>query len=306
MNEIGMRFGCNHVTIVNRFKEFGWKSRGNIGLHRPIKVTEDGLRYMYDSRQLSMDKIARIIDCSEGGLMRKFKQFCIETRGTSKRTPYKYRNKLDFDVNRTLMAYMIGFREGDLNVGSTKQVVVVRCSTTIPAQVRLIRILFKKYGGINVSWAQRGTYEIYCFLNKSFSFLVPKIKKIPRWIQANRDYFMSFLSGYVDAEGHINVSRRGMEVQTQEKGIIFGSWRLLNKFGISCNRPLLSKKAGYVDKRGTKNNKDCWRLSLYKRKELLKFLGEYVKYVKHENKKKAVGLILQSYIPPIPISPPAP
>ena len=62
--------------------------------------------------------------------------------------------------------------------------------------------------------------------------------------------FMSFFSGYVDAEGYINVSRKGMEVQTQEKGIIFGSWRLLNKFGINCNMPLLSKKAGYVDKRG--------------------------------------------------------
>lgn len=177
MNEIGMKFGCNHVTIVNRFKEFGWKSRGNIGLHRPINVTEDSLRYMYDSRQLSLDKIARMLGCSEGGLMRKFKQFRIDTRGTRKRTPYKYPNKLDFDGDKSLMAYMIGFREGDLNVGSTKQVVVVRGSTTIPAQVRLIRNLFKKYGGINVSRAQRGTYEIYCFLNKSFSFLIPKIKK---------------------------------------------------------------------------------------------------------------------------------
>lgn len=117
---------------------------------------------------------------------------------------------------------------------------------------------------------------------------------------------MSFLAGYVDAEGHINVSRRGIEVQTQEKGIILGSWRLLNKFGIICNRPLLSNKSGYVDKRGIKNNKDCWRLSLYKRNEVKKFLGEYAKYVRHDNKKRAVGLILRSYIPPIPISPPPP
>lgn len=204
------------------------------------------------------------------------------------------------------MAYMIGFREGDLNVGSTKQVVVVRCSTTIPAQVRLIKILFKKYDGVCVSRAKRGTYEINCFLNKSFSFLIPKIKLIPKWIQVNRDYFMSFFSGYIDAEGHINVARRGMEVQTQEKGIILGSWRLLNKFGVICNRPLLSKKAGFVDKRGMKNNKDCWRLAIYKKIELLKFLEEYVKYVKHDNKKKAVGLILRSYIPPIPMSPPDP
>ena len=296
MDQVALLFQCNHVTIVNRFKEFGWKSRGNIGLHRSIKVTESGLRYMYHSRRLSVDKIARIIGCSEGGLMRKFKQFRIMTRGTDKRIPYKYPNKLDFDGSRILMAYMIGFREGDLNVGSTKQVVVVRCSTTIPAQVRLIKLLFKRYGGISVSRAKRGTYEINCFLNKSFSFLVPKIKRIPKWIQTNRDCFMSFFSGYVDAEGYINVSRKGMEVQTQEKGIIFGSWRLLNKFGINCNMPLLSKKAGYVDKRGIKNNKDCWRLSLYKRDELLKYLKEYMRYVRHENKRRAVKLVLQQLL----------
>lgn len=296
MNEIGMRFGCNHVTIVNRFKEYGWKSRGHRGTERKIGVSKNGLVYLYNKKRLSVDKIARMLGCSEGGLMRKFKQFRIGTRGTGKRISYKYPNKLDFDGTRNLMAYMIGFREGDLNVESTKQIVIVRGSTTIPAQVRLIRNLFKKYGGINVSRAQRGTYEIYCFLNKSFSFLVPKIKKIPRWIQVNRDCFMSFLSGYIDAEGHINVSRKGMEVQTQEKGIIFDSWKLLNKFGIICNKPLLSKKGGYIDNRGIRNNKDCWRLSLYKRSELLKFIGEYQKYVRHEHKKKAVELVLQQLL----------
>ena len=296
MDEIGKRFGCNHVTIVNRFKEYGWKSRGHRGTKKKIGISKNGLIYLYNKKGFSADKISRMLGCSEGGLIRKFKLFRIKTRGPNKRIPYKYPNKLDFDDTKALMAYMIGFREGDLNVGLTRQVVVVRCSTTIPAQVRLIKLLFKKYGGISVSKAKRGTYEINCFLNKSFSFLVHKIKRVPRWIQANRDYFMSFLSGYVDAEGHINVTRKGVEVQTQEKGIIFDSWKLLNKFGITCNKPLLSVRGGHIDKRGMRNNKDCWRLSLYKRDELLKFIGEYQKYVRHEHKKEAVELILQQLL----------
>lgn len=287
MNQIARIYKCNHVTIVNRFKEHGWESRGRFGIRPQICISKEDLFSLYDSQKLSTNSIARIIGCSEGGVERKMGEFNIRRRGTGKRIASKYKNKRDFDGSPAKKAYIIGFRLGDLNIQHTNQVIVARCSTTIIAQVDLIRDLFIEFGGVHVAIAKRGTFEINCFLNRSFDFLIKKWRRIPKWIGTDRDCFLSFLSGYVDAEGHIDTKRRGMQVQTQEKGIIFDSWRLLNKFGIICNRPLLGKKAGRVDKTGMRNNKDCWRLSLYKRSELIKFLNTYLRIVLHSDKRIA-------------------
>lgn len=291
MDQIAKMFDCNHVTITNRFKEFGWKSRGNLGLRSPIALSKERLLYLYELQKLSTNSIAKIIGCSEGGVERKMGEFDIQRRGTLKRIASKYKNKRDFDGSITEMAYIIGFRLGDLNVKQTNQVIIVRCSTTIQAQVDLIRDLFIKFGGVSVSKATRGTFEINCFLNKSFDFLMKKWRRIPKWISDDKNNLLSFLFGYVDAEGHIDIKRKGMQIATQEKGIIFGLWRSLNKFGIMCNKPLLSRKADHIDMRGFINNKDCWRLSLYKRSEFSKFLKLYMKKVKHDDKRKAAEII---------------
>lgn len=293
MDQIAQIFRCNHVTIVNRFKEYGWESRGRLGLRPPICISKEDLLSLYDLQKLSTNSIARIIGCSEGGVERKMGKFNIQRRGTERRIASKYKNKRDFDGSPTRKAYIIGFRLGDLNIQQTNQVIVARCSTTILAQVDLIRDLFVNFGGVHVAIAKRGTFEIDCFLNRSFDFLLKKWRRIPKWISTDKDCFLSFLSGYVDAEGHIDIKRKGVQVQTQEKGIIFDSWRLLNRFGIICNKPLLSRKAGHVDKRGTKNNKDCWRLSLYKRSEFIKFLNVYLRNVIHSDKRKAAENIAQ-------------
>lgn len=293
MDQVAQFFGCNHVTIVNRFKEFGWKSRGRLGLRPPIKITRKKLNCLYASRKLSVKSIAKTIGRSKGGVERKLKQFHIPTRRILNRIAVKYKNKTNFADTDSHKSYVIGFRLGDLNVKRTNQVVVVRCSTTILAQVELIRDLFINYGGISVSVAKRGTFEINCFLNRSFDFLIEKWRQIPKWIGENNDNFLAFLSGYIDAEGYVDVKRNGLQVQTQEKGVIFDSWKLLNKFGVSCNKPLLSRKAGYIDKRGIRNNKDCWRLSLYRRQEVQKFLHAYIGYVRHSDKRIAAEKIIR-------------
>lgn len=307
MKEIGGFFDCNHVTIVNRFKEYGLKSRGHLGLTKPVNLSKSGLIYLYDQKQLSVEKIARIIGRSKGAIERKIKKYGVKTRGTANRIPYKYR-KVDFDGSRSNQAYIIGFRLGDLNVYLRKQTIMVRCSTTIYAQIQLIRNLFKKYGGVHVSRAKRGTYEINCFLNQSFNFLVPKHRKIPAWIQNKKEYFFSFWTGYVDAEGYIDTKRRGFQVQTQQKEIIFDSYKCLNRYEISCNCPRLSRKAGSISKAGVRNNEDCWRINLYKRNEVEKFIFDYVELSKHAHKKKAAEHICAqllsssqktSYISPI-------
>lgn len=293
MSQIARLFECNHVTIINRFKEFGWKSRSRLGIRTPVKITREKLNGLYNSQKMSVRSIAKKIGCSRGGIERKLRQYHIPTRGNLRRIARKYKNKRNFDGTDLLKAYIIGFRIGDLNITRTNQVIVVRCSTTIQAQVNLIKDLFDNFGGISISKAKRGTFEIYCFLNNSFDFMMKKWNQIPKWITYNKDNFLAFLSGYVDAEGHIDIKRNGLQVQTQGKGIIFDSWKLLNKFGINCNKPLLSKEAGYIDKRGIRNNKDCWRLSLYRRSEVLKFLYAFMDYVRHAHKKKDAEKIIQ-------------
>jgi len=46
----------------------------------------------------------------------------------------------------------------------------------------------------------------------------------------------------MDAEGHIDVKRKGFQLQSQDIAIIWNSYKLLSQFGIKCNPPILSKK----------------------------------------------------------------
>lgn len=146
---------------------------------------------------------------------------------------------------------MIGFRLGDLNVYHPKNIICVRCSTTYEGQISLIKKLFEKYGGVYSYFAPRGTYEICCYLNNSFEFLLPKEDKVPNWILKDNRCFLAFFAGYIDAEGYISIRRRGLEIQSYDKNILRQSWKKLKILGITCPKPTLSKPAGYVQKNGT-------------------------------------------------------
>ncbi len=293
MSKIAIAFNCDHVTIVNRFKEFGWVSRGPRGTRKAIDIKKDYLSHLYVTKRLSMQKIAKRMNCSKGGIERKIKLFGIRTRGNNTRVHWKYPVKKDFNGNLLDKSYMIGFRLGDLNATETSQLVVLRCSTTKIAQIELIDNLFNKYGGVKTSLAKRGTFEIYCYLNKTFGFLTSNKKNIPIWIKKNKSYFFGFFAGYMDAEGYIDVKRKGFQLQSQDITIIWNSYKLLNQFGIKCNSPILSKKAGCVDKRGIKNNKDCWRISIYKRSDVINLTRILLLYSKHEDKIENLQAIVK-------------
>jgi len=199
MNEIAKKYGCNHVTIVNRMKKYDLKSRGHLGLTKPIRISKEKFEYLYCTQRLSLDKIAKILHCSGGGLQRKIKNFGIKTRPISERA-CKYKKK-DFNGNLEEKAYMIGFRLGDLNVKPTKNLIQVRSSTTKRNQMILIKNLFSPYTTPHVWKAKRGTFEIVALLNKSFDFLLPKNDNVESWILKKPKYFLAFFAGYADAEG---------------------------------------------------------------------------------------------------------
>lgn len=316
MFQIANRLGCTHSAIVYKFKKFGLKSRGHIGLTKPIKLTKTGFEYLYNKRGLSLKKIASMVHCSESGLEKRFENYKMTSRGNKNRT-CKYK-KRDFSENLIEKAYLIGFRLGDLNVMKKVSVIQVRCSTTIPAQVRLIRNLFAPYTTPYITKAKRGTYEIICLVNRSFDFLLPKEDNIPDWVQNNKKFFFSFLAGYSDAEGCfcIHKSSRGkrnsfgfFEIQTQQKNVINQIWRNLEAYDILSPPALLSKRAGYTSPSGSINNKDIWKVCVARKNSLWILLDNLDIYTKHQSKindMKKVRLNLISRISKRGINSPSP
>jgi len=303
-NQIAQKYNCNHTTIVYRMKKYGIKSRGHLGLTRPIRVSKENLEYLYRTRGLSLDKIARILHCSEGGLQRKMRDFEIKSRPISSRA-CKYKKK-DFSGSLTEKAYMIGFRLGDLNVSKGKSVISVRCSTTKRAQASLIKNLFSPYGGVATTKAKRGTIEINVFLNNSFLFLMPKEDKIPDWVTKNDKYFLALFAGYSDAEGSLYLHRMKkrrlkffarFELNSYDKNILKRLWSGFRKFGIKASFPSVSHPAGtpcgvktYV------SNKDTWRLAVSHKSSLWKLIHFWERYSRHKDKQRAIRLAKRNII----------
>ncbi|MBU3935749.1 LAGLIDADG family homing endonuclease [Patescibacteria group bacterium] len=290
MFQIADHYGCTHGTIVDRFKQFNLKSRGNLGLRKPIKISREKLELLYN-KPLSAKQIGQKLGFSKSGIEKRLKQFQINTRGNLHKTHRKYK-KFPFNGSSEEKAYLIGFRLGDLNVYHTNQVVVIRGSTTKPAQAKLIKRLFKSYGGVQTTIAKRGTIEQCVYLNRSFDFLLPKHDKIEQWIKNCPRCFLSFFAGYFDAEGCVTIHKNsrdnfaGFEIQTYDKHIILQSWQCLRKLGINAPKPRISQHAGYIDLRQVIHNQDSWRLSVFDKNSVWKLLYWFDCLLKHEDKRK--------------------
>ncbi len=291
MFEIAKKLGCTHSAIVYKFQKMNIKSRGRLGLTKPIKLSQASLKYLYSKRNLSIAKIAKIIHKSKGGVEKKFNQYKILSRGMSNRTS-KYKKK-NFSNNLMEKAYMMGFRLGDLNVYELTNVIQVRCSSTHRAQIKLIRDLFAPYTTPHSWKAKRGTTEIVCLLNKSFKFLVPKIDEVPSCALNGDNLFWSFFAGYADAEGSFTFkkpkkngkTRAGyFSIQSQDKNTIIGLASKLESLGIECYGPLISRRAGSIDKRGIRNNRDMWKFDVIKKISLWKMINKLSYYIRHSEK----------------------
>lgn len=296
MFQIADYYGCTHGTIVGRFKQFGLKSRGHLGLTQPIIITKTRLKSLYHGSNLSVKQIAKELGRSKGGIERRIRKYGIKTRGNENRKHWKYEKKL-FDGSLEDKAYMIGFRLGDLNASKTNQVVVVRGSTSREAQARLFESLFSSYGGVSSSLARRGTIEQYAFLDRSFDFLLPKHDVIETWIVDCSRCFLAFFAGYFDAEGSVTIHRGassrfgGFEVQSYDRQIILQSWKKLCLLGVECPKPTLARPAGYVNKNGIRSNGDTWRLSIFSKKAVWQLLQWFKHLMKHEDKLRKLKVV---------------
>lgn len=303
MFDIAGRLGCTHSAIVYKFQKLGIKSRGHLGLTKSIKLKKKSLEYLYYERGLSLKKIAKIVHCSESGLERKFKVYNLKSRGIKNRA-CKYK-KFDFSEDPIEKAYLIGFRLGDLNIIKTVNVIQARCSTTISNQLKLIRQLFSPYTTVRATKGKRGDWDIVASVNKSFDFLIPKHKNIPRWIPENPNTFFAFLAGYIDAEGYFyfkkpkrngKISTATFGIQTQDKGIICKLAKKLNDFSIQVYGPMISEPAGHIDKRGVRNNKDVWCFNVIQKQSLWKLIHHLEPYLKHADKIRRLKEVKENLI----------
>lgn len=306
MFEIADKLGCTHSAIVYKFRKFGIKSRGHLGLTKPIKLTKEGFEHLYYKRMLSLKKIANIAHCSESGLERRFKNYNLNSRTTQNRTCRI--KKFDFSGDLIEKAYLIGFRLGDLNIMKRVSITQVRCSSTIFAQIRLIKQLFSKYSTPKVvKYIDRNfeipKWDIVFLVNRSFNFLVPKKDEIPAWVQKDKQLFFSFLAGYSDAEGSFLIRKGkpknkigfGMyEIGSQQKNIIIQICKNLLKYGIQVQYPTISKHAGYTQSNGMKNNKDFWHLSMARKDSVWSLIQEIEMYIKHPNKIKGLARVKEN------------
>ncbi len=181
------------LRIKSEAFKLGWTKK------RPKKII---LTKLYYKEKLTQGQIAKKLNKSMGYIHVLMKNYGLRTRKPDYyHTKYK---KSDFSGDMKEKAYLIGFRLGDLYVKllPSRKLITVGTTSTKIEQIRLFKKLFKKYGNVWISKKRKdGNRTFMVLLNRSFDFLLLKKDYIPKWIQSDRKYFLSFAAGYTDAEG---------------------------------------------------------------------------------------------------------
>lgn len=258
-------------------------------MRKKIYISKEELVQLYYGEKKSKYKIGDIYGCSFSTVLNRMREYGLEPLSRSViQSKYSKKDFNDSDANK---AYMVGFRLGDLNVYKTSEkseVIVVRCHTTNQDQVDIMNELFSKYGQVSINESKaNGSFNINCFMNNSFLFLLPKIDLVPKWVDNSSKASTAFAAGYVDAEGNIGVydGRARFKIDSYDKNIIFWIFNWLERNKILCPRPTrIGKKNQIYNKYGHKYNKDLWRVRVSEKKSLEKLLKIIRPYLKHKKR----------------------
>jgi intein-encoded DNA endonuclease-like protein len=253
---------------------------------KKIVIPKEALYRLYWLEHKSSIEIGKIYSCHPMTIRNRIKEF-----GIQKRTPSDARmrySKQDFSGNIVEKAYMLGFRLGDLNVyqtGRNSDLIVARCHTTQHVQVELMNDLFSSYGKMSISSSLHG-FNINCYLNKTFAFLLPKHRKIPQWILNQEAEAWSFVAGYVDAEGYfaLNQSRGRFKIDSYDVFILQGIISLLKKQSIRFKFRQIATR-GQAQYSAGIFHRDLWRLDINEARSLLNFIYKVGFYIKHKKRK---------------------
>jgi len=287
--KIAKIYNCGSRTVYGILKRHKIKPRPV----RRVHISKEELFDLYTNKKLSFSKIADKFSCSPSIISDKMKSYGITARDLSEATT-KYPKK-EFSGNLIEKAYLIGFRLGDLNVFKDHNLITIKSNTTKLEQVELIRTLFGRYGKLQVKEYEKGIFNIQESLNRSFSFLLPKEDSVKMWILKNKRYFLSFLAGYIDAEGNIGIysGRARVRIGSYDKHILKAIHKKLLTFEVN-NKYHLETIAGKNNQNG-----DFWRVFINQKESILNLFKLIKPYLKHEKrckdlKKAEENIILRS------------
>ena len=203
--EIGKLLHLSKQAVWYRMKSHGI-ARRNISEATSIAekkrvvppVTYEVLSRLYTNEVMSTREIARQLGIGKTTVRRWLRRYKIPIR--------KYKNpkypRRSFSNGEFEKAYMLGLRAGDLYARSICRTVAVSTGSTHPAMIKLFYKTYNRYGHCNkISCKNKSLksycWMLYCYLDKSFNFLVRKPLRVPK----RNNLFYSFLAGYTDAEG---------------------------------------------------------------------------------------------------------
>jgi hypothetical protein len=264
---------------------------------RAVVIPEPELRRLYLDEGLSAEAVAARLGCTAAVVLRRLRAAGIERRPSSHpRYPRR-----DFDGDEARLAYLLGFRVGDLHVACTEISVVVKCTSTRKEQVDLFRALFEPYGHIYTSEAEptigsglRKAVRMQVHLNRSFEFLAPKEDRVPEWVLGDEEAFFAYFAGYFDAEGYVqtrlpkgyHTPQVRVEVRSYEWRVLQQLAQVLNRCGIACPEPVIRVAAGYTNKYGVRSNGALWGLAVCRSASLHRLFQRIEPYVRHDRRRR--------------------
>lgn len=255
------------------------------------------LRELYVEQGLSLSAIAEQFGCSLTTVWRRMKAAAIPCREGGSEPKYP---RTDFSGDLGEMAYLIGFRIGDLHVAMEgSRTVVVKCTSTRAEQIALFRLLFERYGHVFTDEAtlarrRRQTIGMEVRLNMTFDFLLPKQDAVPEWILANDDAFFAFFAGYVDAEGYFRAyyvinqpkPQARLEVRSYDVNLLTQLQQGLCARGIDCPPARLRVRAGYTNREGVRSNRDLWGLGIHRKESLRRLVTKIDPHLRHTRRRR--------------------
>jgi hypothetical protein len=260
--------------------------------HGRVGFTEPELRELYEQKELSSRAIAQLRGCQKSTVLSAMVTLGIPRRPPRSEPIYP---RQSFSGDPIEKAYLIGFRDGDLHVHKanhheTSRTIVIACATTKDEQIELIRSLFEPYGRLNVSSTPRQSVITY-WVDLSFSFLLAKSERVPRWALENKQCFAAYLAGYVDAEGAIGVKRATkasqLVIRSGDVGILRSCQAKLAQLGVDCPPISLVKSAGGRDGvAGPIYHRDHWCLGVYRQDALNKLFEMISPFMRHAKRRQ--------------------
>ncbi len=295
LSEVARQLGWSPSAIYSRLVALGI-ARRTAWAHNAVETDAADLRRLYVEDGLSMSALAERCGCSLTTIWRKLKAGGIESRPDGGLPQYPRR---DFSGPSAEMAYLIGFRLGDLNVELEGSTIVVKCTSTRAEQILLFRQLFEAYGHVytdeaTITRRKRQSIGMMARLNRTFDFLLPKQDAVPEWIMADDETFFAFFAGYVDAEGYFHAyyvqkqpkPQGRLEIRSYDVGLLSQLQGGLCDRGIACPPVRLRVLAGYTNRAGVRSNRDLWGLGIHRKESLRRLFVKIEPFLKHGRRRR--------------------